>query len=39
MHPETGEIIPLRPDQRVVSTNIFNLLFRHSTAPVVGAAA
>jgi FkbM family methyltransferase len=39
LNPETGEIVPLRPDQRVVSNNVFNLLFRHATAPLIGAAA
>jgi FkbM family methyltransferase len=39
MNPQTGEIIPLAPDQRVVSDNVFNLLFRHRTAPLIGAAA
>ena len=39
LNPETGEIIPLQVDQRVVSNNVFNLLFRHTTAPRVGAAA
>ena len=39
LNPETGEIVPLRPDQRVVSNNVFNLLFRHTTAPLIGAAA
>lgn len=39
MNPETGEIVPLRPDQRVVSNSVFNLLFRHTTAPLIGAAA
>jgi FkbM family methyltransferase len=38
MNPETGEIVPLRPDQRVVSNSLFNLLFRHATAPLIGAA-
>lgn len=39
LNPETGEIVPLRPDQRVVSDNVFNLLFCHTTAPLIGAAA
>jgi FkbM family methyltransferase len=39
INPETGEIITLAPDQRVVSTDVFNLLFRHTTAPLIGAAA
>jgi len=39
LNPETGEIIPLQADQRVVSNSVFNLLFRHTTAPRVGAAA
>jgi FkbM family methyltransferase len=39
MNPETGEIIPLMPDQRVIYNGVFNLLFRHSSAPRIGAAA
>ncbi|HEY4132905.1 MAG TPA: FkbM family methyltransferase [Gemmatimonadaceae bacterium] len=39
MNPETGEIIPMRPDQNVIYNGVFNLLFRHSSAPAVGAAA
>jgi FkbM family methyltransferase len=39
LNPETGEIVPLRPDQRVVSSNVFNLLFTHTTAPLIGVAA
>jgi FkbM family methyltransferase len=39
LNPETGEIVPLRPDQRVVSNNVFNLLFTHTSAPLIGAAA
>jgi FkbM family methyltransferase len=39
LNPETGEIVPLRPDQRVVSNNVFNLLFTHAAAPLIGAAA
>ena len=39
LHPETGEVITLRPDQHVAGDAVFNLLFRHTTAPRVGAAA
>jgi FkbM family methyltransferase len=39
LHPETGEIIPLTSDQRVNSQSVFNLFFRHETAPLVRPAA
>jgi FkbM family methyltransferase len=39
LHPETGEVITLRPDQKVMGDAVFNLLFRHTTAPLIGAAA
>lgn len=39
IHPQTGEIIVLKPDQHVVSEFVFNLLFRHASAPLVQAAA
>lgn len=37
LHPRDGSLVPLRPDQRVVSEQVFNLLFRHRSAAPPGA--
>lgn len=38
IHPANGELVALAPDQHVVGNHVFNLLFRHETAPVLAAA-
>lgn len=37
--PDTTEMVPLRPDQVVESKVVYNLLFRHETAPELQVAA
>ena len=37
VHPESGEIIQLTPDQHVVSNCVFNLVFRHPVSAAVAA--
>ena len=37
--PDGSGVVRLRPDQRVQSAQVYNLLFRHPDAPDLGAAA